>query len=113
MRRSSKWSISIRSPHQNPVSTSPALMHATCPAHRILLDLITRIIPDKEIRSLSFSICSLLHSTVTSSLLSPSRCDVSQCSVTPSDDAGTLHVCYMNHNHFNARYIRSQKWLHV
>ena len=104
-RRSSKWSISIRSPYPNPVSAFPAPMHATCPAYLILLDLITRIIADEENRSLSFSFCSLLHSTVTSSLLGPSRCEVSQRSVTPSDDAGTPHIYYINHIHFIVRFI--------
>jgi hypothetical protein len=66
----------------------------------ILLDLITRIISDEQNRSLSFLFCSLIHSTVSSSLLGPSRCEVSQCSVTPSDEAGTSHIYNINHIHF-------------
>ena len=46
-------------------------IRATCPAHLILLDLITRKILSDEYRSLSFSLCSFLHSPVTSSLLGP------------------------------------------
>ena len=44
---------------------------ATCPAHLILLHFITRTILGEEYRSLSPSLCSFLHSLVTSSLLDP------------------------------------------
>ena len=50
---------------------SSLLLRATCPTHLILLDLITRKILDKECRSLSSSLCSVLYSPVTSSLLGP------------------------------------------
>ena len=46
-------------------------MRATCPAHLILLDLINRTVLDEHYRSLSSSLCSFLHSPVTSSLLGP------------------------------------------
>jgi hypothetical protein len=41
------------------------------PRHLILLDLITRTTLGEENKSLSFSLCSLLHSPDTSSLLDP------------------------------------------
>ena len=46
-------------------------IRATCPTHLILLYFITRIILREEYRSLSSSLCSFLHSPVTSSLLGP------------------------------------------
>jgi len=46
-------------------------IHATCTAHLILLDLITRtiLVLGEEYRPLSSSLCSFLHCPVTSSLL--------------------------------------------
>ena len=41
---SSKWSLSVRFPHQSPICTSPLPIRATCPAHPVLLDFVTRII---------------------------------------------------------------------
>ena len=52
----SKWFLSLKFPHHNPV---------------IVFDLITRITYGEEYTSLSSSLCSFLHSPVTSSLLGP------------------------------------------
>jgi len=46
-------------------------IHATCPAHLILLYFITQIILDEEYRSLNSLLCSFNHSPVNSSLLGP------------------------------------------
>ena len=62
-----KWSLSLRFSHQNPAVP----IRATCPTHYILPYFITRTIFGEQYRSLSCSLCSFLHSTVTPSLLDP------------------------------------------
>ena len=68
--RSPQWSLSLRFPQQDPIH--PPLLthtrHMPSPSH---LDFITRTILGEEYKSFSSSLCSLLHSTVTASLLSP------------------------------------------
>ena len=46
----------------------PSSIRATCPAHLILLDFITRTILGEKYRSLSSSLCNFLHSPVPPSL---------------------------------------------
>jgi hypothetical protein len=63
-----KLSLSLRLPNQNPVHTSAlslSLIRVAYPTH-LILDLITRIIFGEQYRSLSSSLCSFLHSPVTS-----------------------------------------------
>ena len=69
--RSPQWSPSLRFPHQHPIHPLSPPIRATCPAHLILLDFITRTILGEEYKSFNSSLCNLLHSPVTSSLLGP------------------------------------------
>jgi len=69
--RSPKWSLSLRFPHQDPIHPLSTSIRATCPAHLILFYFITRTLLGEEYRSFSSSLCSLLQSPVTSSLLVP------------------------------------------
>ena len=49
----------------------PSAIRVTCRAYLILLDFITRTILGEEYRSFSSSLCSILHSPVTSTLIGP------------------------------------------
>ena len=69
--RSPQWSLSLRFPHQDPIHPLYSPIRATCPANHILLDFITRTILGEQYKSFNSSLCSLLHSLVTSSLLGP------------------------------------------
>ena len=55
--RSPQWSPSLRFPHQDPIHPLSSPICATCPAHLILLDFITRTILGEEYRSFSSSLC--------------------------------------------------------
>ena len=68
---SPKRSLSLRFPHQNPVYASLLPIRATWAAYLILLDFITQTTLGEEYRSLSFWLCSFLHSPVTLSLFGP------------------------------------------
>ena len=69
--RSPQWYLSLRFPHQDPIRHLSSPIRPTCPAHLILLDFVTRTILGEEYRSFSSSLCNLLHSPVTSSVLGP------------------------------------------
>ena len=56
---------------QKPVYASPLPIRATCPAHLILLDFVTRTILGEDYRLLNSSLFSFLHSIFTPSLLDP------------------------------------------
>ena len=66
-----QWSLSLRFPYQDPIHPLSSIIRATWPAHLILLDFITRTILGEQYRSFSSSLCNLLLSPVTSSLLGP------------------------------------------
>ena len=68
---SSKWTLSLRFPHQNPVYASPLPICLTCPTQLTLLDLVTQIIYGEQYRSLSSSLRSFPHSPVASYLSGP------------------------------------------
>ena len=92
---SSKWFLSLRFPNQYPAYISLPPICATCLAHLILLDLITRTTLGEEYRSLSSSLCSFLHSPVTSSLLfSSTTCSQTSSAYVPhSVRANKFHTC--------------------
>ena len=71
--RSPQWSLSFRFPNQEPIQPLSSSIRATCPAHLILLDFITRTVLGEEYKWFNSSLCNLLHSPATSSLLGPNR----------------------------------------
>ena len=68
---SPKLSLSSGFPTKTLYTTLLSPIRATCAAHLIILDFITRTVLGEEYRSLSSSLCSFLHSLLTSSLLGP------------------------------------------
>ena len=57
--RSPHWSLTLRFPHQEPIHPLSSPIRATCRAHLILLDFITRTILGEEYRSFSSSLHNL------------------------------------------------------
>ena len=66
---SSKWSLSLRFAHQNPVYAFPLPHTRYMPHPFIFLDFITQTILGEEYRSFRTSLCIFFHSPVTPSLL--------------------------------------------
>ena len=96
---SPKWCLSLKFPHQHPVYDCSLPIRATCPAHLIFLDFITQTIMGKQYRSLSSSLCSFLHSHVTSSLL---------CSIfsTPYSQTASPYLTHSHYTHCRPRWLR-------
>ena len=67
----SKWSLSLRFPHKNIVYASPLTHTCYIPRPSHSSQFIIPTILGEEYRPLSSSLCSVLHSPVTSSLLRP------------------------------------------
>jgi hypothetical protein len=67
--RSSWWTLSFS--HQNLICIRLLPMHASFPAHPILLDLITLIMLGEEYKLWSSSLCSFHQPPITSSLFEP------------------------------------------
>ena len=68
---SSKWPLSLRFPHHNPVYTSsvPDTCYMSRPSHSSRIDHSNNM--GEEVGSLSSSLCSFLHSPVTLLFLGP------------------------------------------
>ena len=94
--RSPHWSLSLQFPHQDPIHPLSSPIHATCPANLILLDIITRTILGEQHKSFSSSLCNLLHSPVTSSLLSPHILLDTLCTNTRNISHGFLCLWYFS-----------------
>jgi len=79
--------------------------HVTCHAHPFFLDFITWTILGEEYRSLSFSLCSFLHSPVTLPLLGPNILLSTLFSSTVSLHSSLIVSNQVSHSHETAGKI--------
>ena len=93
-----QWSLSHRFPHQSPVCASPFPILSTCLTYHIFNFAITRTILGEMYRTLSSSLCSFLHSPLTSSLLRPKCCFRKRVNFLEGmrglSDCHLLHCCH-------------------
>ena len=84
---------------------------ATYPAHLIILDLIIRIIFGEEYRSFNSSLCSLVHSLFTSSLIGPNIflstpiLEYPQPTFLPQCDGSSLTSIHKNGPNYSCVYL--------
>ena len=100
---SSMWAVSFGFLNQIRVCISVPL-HATCPAHLILLGLFTWLMSGADYKPRSCSLCTLLQSPVTS-FLSRAPLFLSTCSRTPSASAVSSLLETKFHTHVKQKAV--------
>ena len=80
-------------------------IRATCPAHRILLDVITRTVLGEEYRSLISYFCNFLHSPLTSSLLGLNILKHPQPALLPQCERSSFTPIQNNRQNYSSVYL--------
>jgi hypothetical protein len=112
LRMSSKLSLSLRFPHQNPVRTPHLPIRATCPAGFIIIHFITRLIFGERYEAWRSSLYNFPQSTVTSSLRGP-HISVSTSLAHPQPISLPhikYKILYLNYGRLGDKYEKSQDW---
>ena len=113
--RSSKWSLSFRFPHQNPVCTSPLLhmCHITCPSHTSLFDHSSNI----WWRILFMKLFTMLSSSFPCYLVPLRPKYLPQCAIIrcPQPITYEMAICHNPHNFSNwdFRITRQLRYKHT
>jgi hypothetical protein len=99
----------LQVPQQNRIYSSASPIRATCRDYLILLDLITRTILCKEYRPLSSSMCSLIRSPVTSTLLGPNiTSSYNTVYITPTVTNSIINSGFSHAGQHQWQWIQSQ-----